>query len=82
MPEAGGSGSAVRTERNVSSRAAFFRGRCPSVGDQLSPRRQLSTQRLVYHMQDLSVPLTSRGVHSIAETKATLSPEKLWFELH
>lgn len=57
----GGSGSVRSEQRNISG-AELFRRRCPSVWCQLSLGQQHETQPLIYHIQDLSVPLISRDI--------------------
>lgn len=60
MPEAGD--PALRSEPRNISRAPFFRRRCPSEWCQLSLGQQHETQPLIYHIQDLCMPLMSQDI--------------------
>lgn len=77
MPEA--EDPALRSEQRIISRVLFFRRRCPSVWCQLSlgqqqQQQQQKTQPLIYHIQDLSVPLTSQDTR----LSQTQRPHFLW----
>lgn len=63
----------------TSARAPFFRRRCPSVRCQRSPGQRHKTQRLIYHIQDLSVPLNEPGYSASRRQGPHFSQTKLWF---